>query len=813
MTNPIKKLIKSTLAISLFVAGLASISACNNGNNMIDYTHDGSVKLTLDYHEHDFFEDGIGQVNVLTYIDGDTTHFTNVYGDTSTTLKARYYGIDTPESTGAVQPFGKKASKFTQQKLENAAANGTIVVSSPFSTSENGGPGDYRKPETDSTGSRFLSLVWINETVKNAPSESLVLLNLWIVQEGLSWAKNTSEVPAYQETFVKAQQQAENMVLGVHSDFDEDFNYGEYVTTSLLEIKHEVMLCLSDPEHKNKFDGAKVRVTGVVAGFCDRMLYIQEYYPVDEDDPSLGGEWAGINVFCGQLPISTAYTIRGTYLEVCANASDSETFGFQLSGTQGHWPASLEWEEGDDNCKILLTKEQNDGVHALQTFEYDKKEMNSLVADLNSEIGKKDGNINFDLYCHTMIEEELVCSDAYLNNSGTDLTLSFEGCDFDAYIPFSYNGNLEDSGDNWMNYKKVIGKTFQVGGVFSYHKTSSGSVKFQLVVCGLQDLVCLTDPIGTNRNHPLDLSSIFGKEFVPNVNYYFEDRATEAGDAVLTSIADINQAGEELEDDQVSSETFVVSAKVKNISTEWDIAYKNISLVIAENDEELYLYRAKVSENVAGNKIAKNQTIKVVGNLKKVNSRLRLVNAVIYQVDGEGDFCKSVTFVKDDKSVLINGLIATSNQVEKVVANSMFKVYGVPNVLDNGDVDLSSNVELISVRAKGETETDPLSTAEAIAIASKLPVEGETDDILYVIGEVKEITSAYDESSNRISFVITNDGSDFLVTDARIQTGIEPSDLVVGKTVLFRAKLIKTMIDSQEVLTTKRNGCLVMSVQ
>ena len=177
MTNTFKKLIKFITVAAMFV-GVGSLGACGpQGDGSIDYVHNGSVKLKLDYKDHDFFEDGIGQVTVLTYIDGDTTHFNNVYGDKSTTLKSRYYGIDTPESTGAVQPFGKKASHFTEEKLRNAAANGTIVVSSPFSTAEDGGKGVYDKPKTDSTGSRYLSLVWINETVKNAPVESLVLLN------------------------------------------------------------------------------------------------------------------------------------------------------------------------------------------------------------------------------------------------------------------------------------------------------------------------------------------------------------------------------------------------------------------------------------------------------------------------------------------------------------------------------------------------------------------------------------------------------------------------------------------------------------
>ena len=50
---------------------------------------------------------------VKSYIDGDTTHF---YVDNSVCsdgiLKARYLAINTPESTGKIEEWGKAASKF-----------------------------------------------------------------------------------------------------------------------------------------------------------------------------------------------------------------------------------------------------------------------------------------------------------------------------------------------------------------------------------------------------------------------------------------------------------------------------------------------------------------------------------------------------------------------------------------------------------------------------------------------------------------------------------------------------------------------------
>ena len=66
------------------------------------------------------------------FIDGDTTHFyinqSGNYNNISKTpgidgvLKARYLGVNTPESTGKIEEWGKKASKFTQEKLATATS-------------------------------------------------------------------------------------------------------------------------------------------------------------------------------------------------------------------------------------------------------------------------------------------------------------------------------------------------------------------------------------------------------------------------------------------------------------------------------------------------------------------------------------------------------------------------------------------------------------------------------------------------------------------------------------------------------------------
>ena len=62
------------------------------------------------------------EVTVKSFIDGDTTHFfvpeeVNHEG----VLKARYLAVNTPESTGKIEEYGKAASRFTRERLENAS--------------------------------------------------------------------------------------------------------------------------------------------------------------------------------------------------------------------------------------------------------------------------------------------------------------------------------------------------------------------------------------------------------------------------------------------------------------------------------------------------------------------------------------------------------------------------------------------------------------------------------------------------------------------------------------------------------------------
>ncbi len=426
-----------------------------------DYVKDGSVKLNLDYKNRDFFTDGLEQVTLLTPIDGDTAHFKTSSG---TTLKARFYGIDTPESTGKVQEWGVPASNFTKEKLKAADSNGTIVVSSPQSV--------YAKPDPDSTGSRYVSLVWINEKVKNASLDELYLLNLWIVQEGLSLKKNVSDIPEYESAFDAAQEQAKvykkNMWSG---EKDPYYNYDSgYRDVSLLDIKREVEKSIKDSSHKNPYDNMKVRFTGVVSSYSDGTLYVQEFYPIDDDHPT-EGEWAGINIFCGMSEISTKFTKPNTYLQVYGLCKDSETFGFQITDTQGKWKP---YAAGDEDCKVILKDTENIEEHSLYTFHYTVSELNTVADNQNCE----------SLFCSVSVEGTLTCKSVYVSDDRA-LTIKFNEAHFDVYIPYAYHGDQTDATTQvirWDTEDYFKGRTFRIdSGTYAWHRTTSGKVNFQII--------------------------------------------------------------------------------------------------------------------------------------------------------------------------------------------------------------------------------------------------------------------------------------------------------------------------------------------
>ncbi len=233
-----------------------------------------------------------------THIDGDTTHFSVAKSiDESGTIKARYLGVDTPESTGDIEEWGKAASKFTKTKLASATK---IILES-----------DADNQWTQDSNGRYLTWVWY---LAEGATEYR-LLNLELVQEGLAAPSFDCR---YGNFCMLANTQAQALSLHIYSgEKDPDFYYGTAIKTTLKEVRSNL----------DEYVGKRIAVHGIVTIRSDAgSIYVQEYD--EEDDRAYG-----LPVYYGMNnkqydPILAP----GNEVRIVGEVTNSETFGYQISG-------------------------------------------------------------------------------------------------------------------------------------------------------------------------------------------------------------------------------------------------------------------------------------------------------------------------------------------------------------------------------------------------------------------------------------------------------------------------------------------------
>lgn len=193
------------------------------------------------------------EATVKSYIDGDTTHFFVDSAKVPTcpdgVLKARYMAINTPESTGKIEEWGKAASKFTRSKLETATS---IILES-----------EDNKWNVDSTGERHLVWVWY----KPEGSTEYRNLNLEILQEGYAVASSADQ-SRYGSFCSPAISQALAYERFVYSDEkDPDYPYGAAQEVTLKQLR----------THIEEYNGALVAFNGIVTMNDSGSIIVEEY--------------------------------------------------------------------------------------------------------------------------------------------------------------------------------------------------------------------------------------------------------------------------------------------------------------------------------------------------------------------------------------------------------------------------------------------------------------------------------------------------------------------------------------------------------
>ena len=291
------------------------------------------LKLTTSYQGKEFIKDGIGEVSVVRYVDGDTSMFKTSTGEIFTT---RYLGINTPESTYRIEPWGFSASKQYMTELWSLAQKieSFHFQKHPSSLGEMYEilkdqdakmldfikivlQADTAEERTDSNG-RYLAWVWLIS--KDGDSR---LLNLELAE--LAYAQVKCETNAlYYQSLLAAIQPLVLAKVRIYGEKDPAYDYNkEGVQMSIKEVREKY----GTPEQIEAYSkgGETTSTTGelivsgagtlvVISGTVVRKngntnAYIQQY---DEET----NKYYGIYVYGGYNTINKL--LLGANVEITA---------------------------------------------------------------------------------------------------------------------------------------------------------------------------------------------------------------------------------------------------------------------------------------------------------------------------------------------------------------------------------------------------------------------------------------------------------------------------------------------------------------
>ncbi len=382
MEKMIRKL--SVLLVAALVVGI--FAGCQPGSNETQPTETQSLQavdfvsnLKLDMNSSTVKQ----EVTVKAYIDGDTTHF-HVPAELSADgiLKARYLAVNTPESTGKIEEWGKKASTFTKERLQSAKS---IIIES-----------DSEKWNADSTGDRYLVWVWYQP----AEGGDYRCLNLELIQNGLSLVGGNVSL-RYGDITMQALIQAKNQMLHVFSKEDDpDFYYGDAYEVDLKGLRTNIAL----------YEGKKVAFEGIITQNYSNTVYV-EHYDAETD------MYYGISVYYG-------FAV-GEILNILQIGNK-----VRVVGTVTYYEAGGTWQVSDVNYREFKPKdpgntikleEGHQGAFRLTdpaAFNSSKFELDVMTA-LDSEETETKTFGYADLAMSTSVRmENLVVKDIYTTNNG-----------------------------------------------------------------------------------------------------------------------------------------------------------------------------------------------------------------------------------------------------------------------------------------------------------------------------------------------------------------------------------------------------------
>ena len=267
--------------------------------------------------------DHLGLVSLKSCTDGDTANFEqddylDEYGNT-VSIKTRFLGVNTPESTAKVEPWGKKASLFTKHQLETAQADAdakSTATKKVYNIALINHPSATTFEIKDSSGGRWLAFIWY----RLSTDSEWRLLNLELVEQGFSRNQLFIDDPVcnYRPYFEAAEEKNAECKYRVYGEIDEGYDYEEKTYEySLWKITHDFEnIGISE----SGSSGVVLCVTALVVGIQGDNMFLRDVLldkeQVEVDDNKLAGLYcyAGYNSsVCSLLQnASKKYNMDGT---------------------------------------------------------------------------------------------------------------------------------------------------------------------------------------------------------------------------------------------------------------------------------------------------------------------------------------------------------------------------------------------------------------------------------------------------------------------------------------------------------------------
>ena len=406
------------------------------------------------------------EVSVKMYIDGDTTHFYinqagNIDGISKTpgidgVLKARYLGINTPESTGKIEPWGKKASNFTKSKLMSADS---IIIES-----------DDSNWNVDSTGERFLVWVWYRPVGESDYRN----LNLEILQEGLAVSSKSGRY-AYASYCEKAIAQAAEARINVYAPAnvkDPEFPYGDAQFMTIKELKTNI----------DQYIGARVAFEGVIVKDSNGSVYIESY---DEED----GIYYGISAYY------LTSGLDGWGLELLKIGNKIRFAGVVGEFNGSYQITDLKYDifKPEDAKNMSLISEGNEAGYQEVTYLHFDPQSNQggLIVDVvvDGEETRKEFPFMFLAQDASVSMKNLYVKSAYTTQKGDSKGAISLYCTVNGVEIQVRTIVLRDADGNLITQDQFVGRTIDVKGTIDYYLPEGETVgTYQIQVFSINDV-------------------------------------------------------------------------------------------------------------------------------------------------------------------------------------------------------------------------------------------------------------------------------------------------------------------------------------